>query len=206
MLTAQDLVLDVGRPRLALIPGHDNMTDVNWPRPWLRGAEQFILRDALASVAGDFDIALFDLPPHIQLCAWAGLVAADGVVIPAQPEDYGVQGIAMILNSVERAVEVANPRLKMLGILPTMVSNFSIHTNYLEDLRDAYGADIFEAVIPAATDFKVAVTLRKSIVEYKQSGRAFDATEAVADEMLARIADRCGWQDPSILEAGKGAA
>jgi chromosome partitioning protein len=207
-LTMRDIVLDVGRPRLALVPGHDNMTDVNWPRPWLRGLEQFILRDALASVADDFDIALFDLPPHIQACAWSGLVAADAVVIPAQPEDYGVQGIAMILDSVDRAVELSNPRLKMLGILPTMVSRLSIHTNYLDDLRDAYGADIFEAVIPSATDFKVAVTLRRSVVEYKPLGVAAKATEAVVNEMLARLEDRCGWRDTNRteIEVGKGAA
>jgi chromosome partitioning protein len=202
----RDILLDVGRPRLALVPGHDNMTDVNWPKPWLRGLEQFILRDALAPVANDFDVALFDLPPHIQACAWSGLVAADAVVIPAQPEDYGVQGIAMILDSVDRAVELSNPGLKMLGILPTMVTRVNIHTNYLDDLRAAYGADIFEAVIPAATDFKVAVTLRKSVVEYKPDCRAAEATEAVADELLARLADRCGWRGVELIGTEKGAA
>jgi chromosome partitioning protein len=135
------------------------------------------------------------------------LVAADGVVVPAQPEDYGVQGIAMILDSVDRARELSNPGLKMLGILPTMVvKSLSIHANYLGDLREAYGADIFESVIPAATDFKVAVTLRRSIVEYKPKGSASAANEAVVDELLSRLADRCGWRWETSSEVGRGAA
>ena len=43
-----------------------------WPRP----------RDG-------FDVVLIDCPPHIQLWAWSALVAADGVVVPLQAEDYG---------------------------------------------------------------------------------------------------------------------
>jgi chromosome partitioning protein len=193
-LTAKDIVLDVGRPGMGLICGHDDFTNVNWPLPWLRGLEQFVLRDSLRTVAADFDVCLLDLPPHIQANAWAGLVAADGVVIPAQPEDYGVQGIAMILDSIDRARELSNPDLKVLGILPTMVvKTLTIHTNYLADLREAYGADIFEAVIPAAKDFKEAVTLRRSIGEYKPKSAASKSTEDVADELLARLAERCGW-------------
>ncbi len=69
-----------------------------------------------------------------------------------------------------------------------VVKTLSIHTNYTADLRAAYGADVFDAVVPAAKDFKEAVTLRKTVVEYKPKSAASKAIEAVADEMLARIA------------------
>jgi chromosome partitioning protein len=180
-----------GRPNLALIPGHDRMTDYNVPRPWETGADQFILRDALADVADDFDIALLDCPPNIQACAWAGLAAADFVVVPAQVEDFGIQGVSMILDSLDHARRVANPRMQLLGLLVTMVTkNLSIHTNYAADLRAAYGADVFEATVPAAKDFKEAVTLRKTVVEYKPKSASARAIELVADEMLTRIASR----------------
>ena len=209
--SARELVLDVGRPNLALIAGHDRMTDHNWPRPWDRGLEQFILRDALATVADDFDIALMDCPPHIQACAWSALASADGVVIPAQLEDYGVQGIAMILDTFDHARAVANPGLTLLGFLPTMFTKtLSIHRNYEVDLRDAYGADVFANVVPAAKDFKEAVTLRKSVTEYKPRSEAARCIEAVAFEMLERLADRCGgegWRSPiGIPSAERGAA
>jgi chromosome partitioning protein len=192
-LTIRDIIQEVGRPNLGLVVGHDRMTDVNHPKPWERGLEQFILRDALATVADDWDVCLIDCPPHIQACAWAGLVAADGVVIPAQLEDYGVQGITMIQDSIDRARSLANPGLTLLGFLPSMVQKtLTIHTNYDADLRAAYGDDVFTAVVPAAKDFKEAVTLRRSVIEYKPKSAASKAAEAVADEMMARLADRCG--------------
>lgn len=188
-----DLLLDVGRPRLALVPGHDRMTHYNVPDPWTTGEDQFILRDGLSEVADDFDICLADCPPHVQFCAWSALIAADGIVIPAQLEDFGIQGVAAILDSIDHAREAANPRLRLLGILPTMVvKTLAIHTTYGADARAAFGDEVFDAVVPSSTDFKVAVTLRKAVCEHKPKSQAARSIVAVADEMLARLDARCG--------------
>jgi chromosome partitioning protein len=187
------LVQEIGRPRLALVAGHDRMTHFNVPDPWTTGEDQFILRDGLAEVAGDFDLCLLDCPPHVQFCAWSALVAADGVVVPCQLEDFGIQGVAAILDSLDHARTVANPRLRLLGILPTMVAkSLSIHVSYGEDARAAFGDDVFEATVPASTDYKVAVTLRKAVVEHKPKSLAAKSMAAVADELIARLDARTG--------------
>jgi chromosome partitioning protein len=198
-----ELVLEIGRPNLALVAGHDRMTHFNVPDPWTTGEDQYILRDGIAELGDAFDLALLDCPPHIQMCAWSALVAADGVVIPAQLEDYGVQGIAAIQDSLDHARAVANPRLALLGFLPTMVQKaLSIHTTYDADLRAAYGDDVFAATVPAAKDYKEAVTLRKSVGEYKPRSAASRAIEAVADELLARLDARCGAMIAGSLVSG----
>ena len=45
-------------------------------------------------------------------------------------------------------------------------------------------------MIPASTDFKVAVTLRKGVTEHKPRGEASKALCRVADEVLARLEGR----------------
>jgi chromosome partitioning protein len=191
--SAVDLIMEVGPPGLALIAGHDRMTDFNLPRPWTTGADQFILRDALAEVSEHFDLCLLDCPPHIQACAWSALVAADGAVIPAQCEDFGIQGVSMIQDSIELARSTVNSRLALLGFLPTMfVKTLKIHIDYASDLRALYGDDVFSAVVPAAKDYKEAVTLQKTITQHKPRSAAAKAIEAVADELLARLEARCG--------------
>src|SRR4051812_1770132 len=50
---ARDMILDVGRPGLALLPGSYRLQNFNVPNPWLTGADQFILRDALSTVSDD---------------------------------------------------------------------------------------------------------------------------------------------------------
>lgn len=187
-----ELVMPVGRRNFALLPGHERMTDFNVPSPWDTGMAQFVLRDALATLSGDFDVCLIDCPPHVQFCAWSALVAADAVVVPAQVEDYGVQGIALILDSIDHARAVANPGLVLAGLLVSMyVKTLKIHQDYTTFLRDSYGDDVFENPVPAAKDFKEAVTMRKSLAEHKPRSAAAKAVELVADEMLARVAARC---------------
>ena len=193
MTTPAGLVMEIGRPNLALLPGHERMTNFNVPNPWTTGFEQFILRDALATLSDDFDLCLIDCPPHVQACAWSALVAADAVVVPAQVEDFGVQGIALILDSIDHARAVANPRLVLAGLLISMfVKTLKIHVDYAADLRASFGDDVFDNPVPAAKDFKEAVTLRKALAEHKPRSAAAKAMEAVADEMLARVAARCG--------------
>jgi chromosome partitioning protein len=205
----RDIIKDVGRARLALVPGHIRLSNWNVPNPWTTGPDQFILRDALAEVADEFDYCLLDCPPHIQMCAWSALVAADGAVVPAQMEDFGIQGVAAILDWIDQARASANPRLELLGLLPTMFKpRFKIHAQYVADLREAYGSDVFEATVPSLTDYAVAVTWRKTITEYKPKSAAAKAIDTLADELLARVDHRCGLVHgvPSVLGAERTVA
>lgn len=178
-------------PGVWLVPGSERMDHYNVPDPWLTGEDQFVLRDALGEVRGDFDLALLDGPPHVQLCAWSALAAADGIVVPLQPEDYGAQGIAEVQDSVARVVSGPNPGLRLLGYLITMVQpRRSIHQLYEGQLRGAYGDEVFTARIPEAAEFVEAVARRLPIALHKPKGAAAKAVKALAEELLARLESR----------------
>ena len=109
-------------------------------------------------------------------------------MVPAQLEDFGVQGVAALLDTIRHARDTANPVLRLLGILPTMFDRrLSIHQSYRADAAQAFGADLFAEVVPASTDFKTAVTLRRGITEYKPRAEASKALVRVADEVIARL-------------------
>jgi chromosome partitioning protein len=188
-----DLVRPVSVPGVALVAGSGRMDRFNALEPWTTGDAQYILRDALREVAGDFDLALIDCPPHIYLCAWTAMVAAHGIVVPLQAEDYGAQGVAAIQGSIDHVRSGANPRLAVLGFLLTMFNkSLAVHAGYAADLRAIYGDLVFDAVVPHAKDFKEAVMLRKPVVAYKPRSVASRAVEALADELLARLDARAG--------------
>lgn len=187
----RDLVHPTSFPGLWLLPGHDAAARYNEPEPWATGLRQFALRDALAELAEDFDLVLIDCPPHIQLWAWSALVAADGVVVPVQPEDYGAQGLKAIRRIIARVQGEVSGRLVLIGYLVSMFNkSLSVHVTYEGFLRELHGADVFETVVPHAKDYKEAVTYRKPIVEYKPKSAAGKATAALADEFLARLEAR----------------
>ncbi|WP_422931884.1 ParA family protein [Singulisphaera sp. PoT] len=198
----EGLVRPVNIPGVSLVAGSGRMDKFNELEPWTTGDSQYILRDALAEVADGFDLALIDCPPHIYLCAWSAMVAAHGIVVPLQAEDYGAQGVAAIQGSIDHVRAGANPRLKVLGFLLTMFNkSLAVHTGYAEDLRAIYGDAVFETNVPLAKDFKEAVMLRKPVVEYKPRSAAAKAIEALADELLSRLDARVA---PRAVEGSGG--
>ena len=161
---------------------------VQRPGPWTTGDSQYILRDALREVGGDFDLTLIDCPPHIHLCAWSALVAARRDRGPAPGR--GLRGAG---GRRDPGVDRPRPRRGQPSAdrarLPVTMFNKSlaVHAAYEADLRAIYGDDVFETVVPLAKDFKEAVTLRKPVVAYKPRSAAAKAIEALADELLARL-------------------
>ncbi len=191
--TPRDLVRPTAFANLALLAGSESAEQFNWPSPWTMGRVQFELRDALAEAGDGFDLVLIDCPPHVQLCSWSALVAADGVVVPVQAEDYGSQGMRSIARTFGRVREEANPRLALVGYLVSMFQkSLSVHATYEAQFRARHGADVFEATVPHVKDFKEAVTFRQPVIAYKPKSAAAKAVGVLADEFLARLNVRLG--------------
>ena len=51
------------------------------------------------------------------------LAAADGVIIPSQPNFLSTKGLNLLLRSIAKIKRQINPRLRIDGILLTMVDN-----------------------------------------------------------------------------------
>jgi chromosome partitioning protein len=188
-----ELIRTTGIEGVSLLAGSEAMEDLNVTRPSETGPLQFALRDALAEVAGGYELALIDCPPSVQLASWSGLVAADGVVVPLQAEDYGAQGLVAIRKSIARVKAEANPDLKLIGYLISMFNRtLGVHVSYEADLRQIYGDDVFSLVIPLAKDFKEAVILRQPVGHYKPKSAAAKVVTGLADELLMRLDARVG--------------
>jgi len=182
------LVRDV-LPGVDLVPGSIAAVRYNRPVPdafWDEGQEG--LRLFLEQLAGQYELALIDCPPNLHLCSWAALVAAQAVVVPLQPEDFGSQGLAPLHASVAAARAAANPALTLTGYLLSMYDKrLAVHLTYEERLRARYGALVFSAVVPRAKDFVEAVTMRRPVTVTKPRSAASRAVRAVAAELLTRL-------------------
>jgi chromosome partitioning protein len=194
----REVVRPSGFERIDLDAGNEMVTEYNTPRPHLtaRHDHQFALREAVAAVRDDYDLVLIDCPPNLHLCSWAALTAADRLIIPLQPEDYGAQGIRDVHESIRLVREHTNPPLSVLGYLVTMWNaRRAIHKMYDENLRELYGDAVFVTRVPHAAEYPEAIAFRKPIAYYKPKGAPAKAIQALADEVLARLA-----ATPAVLE------
>jgi len=187
----EQVIRPTGLSGVDILPGSKVATDFNVPRPQDAGpALQSCLRSFLAEVAGRYDLVLIDCPPNLHLCSWAALVASDHLLVPLQAEDYGAQGLGPVQDMVDLVTAGPNPGLGLLGFLITMFNaRLAIHKLYDTLLREQYGRAVFDVRIPYAADYKEAIAQRKPIAQYKPRGASAKAVKALADEMLARLAD-----------------
>jgi chromosome partitioning protein len=175
---------------LSLLAGSEHAAAFNHGEPhrepWER---QTALVDALGELAPAYDVVLVDCPPNLNLCSWAALAAADAVLIPAQPEDYGAQGLPAVRRSIEAVRRAINSRLRVLGLVVSMIQpRRAVHQLYLETLRQQYGAELLAAMIPEAADLVEATMLRKPVAWHKPRGASAKALVALAAEIDARLA------------------
>jgi chromosome partitioning protein len=186
----EQVVRATGFAGLDLLPGSELTAAVNNGRPHEQPYElQTGLAEILGELAGRYDQVLVDCPPNLNLCSWAALSAADWVLIPVQPEDYGAQGLPAVRRSIEMVRRVTNPRLRILGLLITLYqARRSLHQVYCDLLREQYGREVLATPLPHAAELPEATMLRKPVVYHKPRGAAAKALDALADEVEARLA------------------
>lgn len=174
-----------------LIPatGHFARYDLAQPEQWEGERLHTALADMLAEIAPTYDYVLLDCPPRISLASYAALCASHFVVIPLEAADWGARGTATVRAAIERVQQHDNPDLKLLGYV---VSKFkqrrAFQLAYLRQIREAFGRDTFETVIPDSAQFERSVDNALPITLHSPSSHASHIARRLFDELESRIA------------------
>ncbi|MBI3522056.1 MAG: ParA family protein [Chloroflexi bacterium] len=144
---------------------------------------EMTLRDRLANdVIDRYDYILIDCPPTLGLLTLNALVAADGVIIPVQTQYYALKGVAALLKIIKTVQSRLNPKLKVLGLLPTFYDSRTIlGRDMLDSLKDLGDHQVFKTVIRQSVKIGEAPTVGVPITVYDPKS---DAAKAFVD--LAR--------------------
>jgi len=182
----QDLCAPTPLDQVAIMRANQHLAGHNVPCPDTTGLRQFALQSCLAQLPG-FDLVLVDCPPNLYQCTWNALLAAEGVLIPVPPEDFGTQGLRPVHQAIERA-RFLNPRLALLGHVVTRSDGrLLIHRTYEQQLRRLYGDSVLQTVIPEASAFKVALACRQPVSHYAPRSKAARLTSQLSQEILKRL-------------------
>lgn len=148
---------------------------------------EFIIKNAIAEVATDFDLVLIDTPPSLGLFTLNGLTAAHSVLIPLQSEFYAMEGLAQLLKAIKLVKSSTNPSLEIEGVVITM---FDIRTNLAKDVfteaRKFFEDKIYKTVIPRNVRLSEAPSHGLAIYDYDASSQGAKAYSAFGDEFLSR--------------------
>src|SRR5919198_294181 len=106
-------------PRLELVPSKPDLPGAAVELARRPDGERY-LADALTRAGVGYSFVFVDCPPSLGPLTVTALAAADRVLVPVQCEYYALEGLAQLLESIERVRERLNPRLAVAGMLLTM--------------------------------------------------------------------------------------
>jgi chromosome partitioning protein len=149
-----------------------------------RSGREFVVRDALASLANDYDWMIIDCSPSLGIITINALAAADDVVIPLQCETLSHRGVGQLMETIADVKRLINPRLRVLGILPTLYDGRTAHAKaVLNDLGPRYKVEVL-APITRSIRFAEAPAVGRSILATSPKSKGAMEYRALAKKVL----------------------
>jgi len=154
---------------------------------------EFRLKEALESLKPAYDFIIIDCPPALDLLTVNALAASDAVLIPIQCEYLALEGVSELLDTITRIRVNLNPQLEIEGVVMTMYDERTILSRQVvADLRNYFGSQLFEAIIPRNVRLAEAPSHGKPILQYDPASRGAVAYSQLAEEVIANEQKRSG--------------
>ncbi len=145
------------------------------------------LRDAFTGLNGRYDHILIDCPPSLGLLTVNALAAAHAVLVPLQCEFFALEGLSLLLRTIERVRGSFNPILQMHGVVLTMFDRRNnLSEQVARDVRSFMGDRVYETIIPRNVRVSEAPSHGRPVLLYDFRSVGAQAYVHLAGEMLRR--------------------
>jgi chromosome partitioning protein len=142
------------------------------------------LRQALAPILQRYRYVVIDCPPSLGLLTVNALMAATEVLVPVDPGLFPLIGLNLLQRTIGM-VRKANPRLEILGVVPTLLDRTALARDTKEELREAFGARLLPA-IPRRVAIGEAHVAGQDIFAYDAGSDGAEAYAALLKEIVDR--------------------
>lgn len=191
-----DAVVDTATERVALVPS--SARDLEAAARILSsevGAELVFRRALLAllEAAPDrFDLVVLDTRPAFDVLTVGALVAADRVLIPAEPSALGLSGVAAIEAALGPIRDRLNPDLELAGILLSRVDRTRLATDVAKALRERFGPLLLTTVVRDRVAVRESFGFGQPVTTYAPDADAAADYRTAAHEIAKRLG--LAWQ------------
>lgn len=173
---------------ITLIAGDKKVQDLE------QAAKQQVLpalRKVLPAIGKDFDYCVIDTPPGGGLRVSAALLAAQYVLSPIELDNYSIDGITGVLQTIFGVKKQFNPELAFLGMLPNRLNAHSVAQKAaLEELLSKYAQFMVPAKIGNRSSIPEALRAGVPVWRLKKSSAKDAGLEML--EAFRIISERIG--------------
>lgn len=144
-----------------------------------------VLKGLLDPIRSYFHYIIVDCPPSLGILTVNGLTAADSLLVPIQCEYFALEGVTELFETLARLKRELNPELTIEGLLLTMYDErTNLSSAVAKDLRDFYGPQVLETVVPRNVRLAEAPSFGKPILLYDPRSRGAESYFELAKEIL----------------------
>ena len=173
-------------PHLDLITGSVELANADLSLCDVAGRE-LTLSHLLRGLDDRYGVIILDCPPNLSLLAINALVAAEALIVPVTPHYLAIEGLAGLMQAVDKVRTRLGTRGRLLGILLTMVPpRRGGASDARRALRARYRDRLFKTEIRTSTALERAPAAGQTILTLAPRSRAAVAFRRLAGEVLER--------------------
>lgn len=145
----------------------------------------FVLREKLKPLRRHYEHILIDCPPSMGMLTGNALCSANALLIPVQCQFFAMKGLEGLLHSITLVKKKLNPRLKILGILPTMAESNTLMTqDVLRTLKTQFNNITVYNPVPKSVKFPESNLAGEPIHLYSGEWKLVQPYRDVARDMM----------------------
>ena len=150
-------------------------------------SRESVLKQYLEPMKKEYDFIILDCMPSLGMLTINALAASDQLIVPVQAQYLSAKGLEQLLQTVNKVKRQINPKLRIEGILLTMVDSRTNNAKEIGDLiRETYGSrlKVFDVEIPRSVRAAEISAEGKSIFAHDPGGKVAAAYKELTKEVI----------------------
>ena len=139
------------------------------------------------AIGNRIDYVIIDCPPSLGLLTVNALTAAEEVMVPIQCEYYSLEGLTLLLKTLQQVQQMLNQRVRISTIVLTMFdSRTRLANDVANTVRQHFPKELIDIPIPRAVRVSEAPSFNQTVMTYDASSPGAIAYMTVAREIARR--------------------
>ena len=133
------------------------------------------------------DYVIIDCPPSLGLLTVNALTAAEEVLVPIQCEYYSLEGLTLLLQTLQQVQQMLNKSVRISTIVLTMYdSRTRLANDVANSVRQHFPKELIDIPIPRAVRISEAPSFSQTVMTYDASSPGALAYMQIAREIAQR--------------------
>ena len=148
---------------------------------------EYILRELIDPLRGSYDFIIIDSPPSLGLLTINSFTASDEILIPLQAQYLALQGLAKLMEVVDKIQKRLNKDLKLGGVIVTQYDNRKVlNRDVVSTIETHFKDEVFKTKIRDNIALAEAPTQGVDIFRYNPKSYGAEDYLSLCREILEK--------------------